>query len=408
MVVKQGPSLQRKVGYAVGAIAASIALVHFLEGGSFFRQETSTWTEGEWEEVVEKAWMGLVETRHVVWTEKEHFKTLTEPDLVYIASIVAKGVLLGSALSLAGSYWTASARTEPEKAQRAEGAGSEILLEGGGLPEKGSDASLLRPNSNTWDQVRKSIQGSLKEDGGQLWVAAGAVAGIVAGAASNIARTGSLLGYTGTCSSWSHQEGLLQELNWLREHDLKSREFPLFTPGFTPFLLVPSVICSIWNTLKPGRHAGSKGKGLLERLWSQLSSNVLYPSVHSFTTVGGTLFLRFCLWNRQFKKLGVDVSGHAAIQTAMSLNIAQTIQAIGQQGTGMQKRGFSLLASAIAVTDAVWMYNTTANCHSVADVVSAVALVAIVHISLLGVESVIAKGCAQAKSAFAKRTGICA
>lgn len=242
--------------------------------------------------------------------------------------------------------------------------------------------------------------------GRDAWVAAGAFGGAVLGAGAHLWRTGSLLDGSGDCPRKGFYTGLLPGINQFREMDLRADRFPLFLPGMSPVLVIPSAIFSIWNAAKPGGQPEPGVKGFFKRCWSQLSSNVVYPSLHASIAGFSTAWLRFKALDGIGRSMGLDISGHAILQTALSINIAQALGAIRENGGPRQRRALSLLAGTIALTDAVWMYNTTAHCHSVGDVATGMALSILAHFGVSYAEHLAKKGYSAVKNRWSKKNPV--
>ncbi|MBU6447045.1 MAG: hypothetical protein KGQ49_06575 [Verrucomicrobia bacterium] len=82
----------------------------------------------------------------------------------------------------------------------------------------------------------------------------------------------------------------------------------------------------------------------------------------------------------------VDTSGHVLIQMGYHIYNMKYLQALGKTGTPTQIKTLMAVHACWAATDAVWMFNTSAFCHSVADVVAAVACTSVVFAGVVACE----------------------
>lgn len=88
---------------------------------------------------------------------------------------------------------------------------------------------------------------------------------------------------------------------------------------------------------------------------------------------GGFVAREFVRNNDHLFPSQLDTSGHVIYQLAQNLLVMKSFQSLKETGKPWQDKTFSLLHNAVAVTDGIWMFNTAANCHSVADVIAATA-----------------------------------
>jgi hypothetical protein len=157
------------------------------------------------------------------------------------------------------------------------------------------------------------------------------------------------------------------------------RIIPMFLPGLSPVLIVTSVVTSFWIAARPPEQSAPGAFAFARRLGTQLWSNVVYPSTHTFAVFVTTALLRFEWLNPFLKSIKLDVSGHAIAQTLLCLNATRSMQAISANGTSGQRIPFAVLVAAISITDAAWMYTTTGHCHAVAEVVVGAGMAYLIH-----------------------------
>lgn len=190
-----------------------------------------------------------------------------------------------------------------------------------------------------------------------IWVSAGCVAGLTAGMSANLLRSGSLLG---------------------KSYSVCSNAFNgLFNPSIPFIHTVPMLASSLWNTFNP--NPSQKGKSLLNRGWQNLSTQVINPLIHQNVLLGGSLLARHLL-----SSASINPSGHVIFHAANTLNAIKSLEGLSHTESPKQKKIYSILNIGIALTDAAWLYNSAANCHSVTDIASGVACVAI---GLFGLET---------------------
>lgn len=238
------------------------------------------------------------------------------------------------------------------------------------------------------------------------WAAAGAIGGIIAGAAANLWKSGSLFeNDLRTCRNPFNGFDPFILINNFRESDLKFINHNPLAP--TPFNwiyptvhIVPMLGYSIWNIYK--QKTDEKGsQSFAERGWSQISKNVMYPALHTTLLTIPSLIIRALFLSRT---MTIDVSGHAIVQGALTIHAINSLQAIAETGTSNQKKLHSIICAIVALSDAIWMYNTTASCHSVADVACGIVNVSLVHFGIQASKALINKGFNLAKAKYQELT----
>lgn len=81
-----------------------------------------------------------------------------------------------------------------------------------------------------------------------------------------------------------------------------------------------------------------------------------------------------------------DVSGHVMLKMALATCLSQSIESVRKTGHRTQAIAWGLFGASIAATDAVMMFNTGLNCHTVAEVGTGLLASAAVHAMASGVE----------------------
>ncbi|MBS0629484.1 MAG: hypothetical protein JSS30_04580 [Verrucomicrobia bacterium] len=198
------------------------------------------------------------------------------------------------------------------------------------------------------------------------WVALGSLAGIVLGSAHNLIKRGSLLAKDMTVCSENPFGGIasLTAINHFREQ---------ISLLFGLVVLIPPMFFAIYNIAakKDPEHRGILG--FARRSWQQLSKNFLIPTTVCFFSYVSAAVLR----NQVAPHLhqAIDTSGHIVLQIAFNFFSMKALQGISETGSSLQKRALAVWFAATSITDAIWLYNTAGNCHSVADSVGGLALI---------------------------------
>lgn len=229
------------------------------------------------------------------------------------------------------------------------------------------------------------------------WSIAGTVGGLFAGSAANLLKSGSLFTHDNTaCAAPFDRLFPLDIINNLRESDYKTiKSRGVMTP--TPFnLLYPgihvaaSLGCIVLNTIGEVRSGKDNLVDLGKKIGGRVATGVIYPTLHSSMLFLGSILAKIYI-RPILAQYGIDVSGHAWYQISLAIHSANCLQEVLVNGTPKQKKAYLALVGAVAMSDAVWSYNSAANCHSVADIVSGVALVTLAHVGLSVTENLISR-----------------
>lgn len=81
-----------------------------------------------------------------------------------------------------------------------------------------------------------------------------------------------------------------------------------------------------------------------------------------------------------------DVSGHVILKIALSTCLVNSLESARKTAGKTQALAWAAFAAGVAASDAVMMYNTGENCHTVAEVLAGVAAAGIVHVAASKIE----------------------
>lgn len=197
------------------------------------------------------------------------------------------------------------------------------------------------------------------------WVGLGSLCGLLAGSVSNLLQTKSIIKRPEKPIGFGSPEYCKRnKINTFRERGMMGG----LTPGFNAMALVPVAGCVAWNILAGGF------RNLPTRICSETYSHLISPVL---TTVSSLLIGKGIrsIWEKNFpKSSGLDISGHAIVQTACTIQMMHTLKSFADHGHSIQQAAIGSLVGAFSITDAVFMYNTVAYTHSIADVVAGIAL----------------------------------
>jgi len=112
--------------------------------------------------------------------------------------------------------------------------------------------------------------------------------------------------------------------------------------------------------------------GYLKTYWNRHYKKVLLNTFHHSVSFGIGMIAREYL--KEFVPAEIDISGHAMSQVFFNFETIQLLRDSEEKNKPWQKTALKTLALGIGITDAVWMFNTTSNCHSVADVIAGFAI----------------------------------
>lgn len=221
------------------------------------------------------------------------------------------------------------------------------------------------------------------------WVTAGSIGGIITGTAVNLLRGGSIF-KSGIENCLSNSEGIepFTSINRFREHHFRS--MPAISTRWTlPFpvsvYMIPLIGFTLWNTIPAKDSAEWDIKSFAKRGWHQVSNNIIYPLASNEMEILLSQLIRdvssliLCSLNLDNY---IDISGHVVSQVSLTIFGINSLAAIAKTGTSNQKKLYSIMLGIVAVTDGIFMHFTAANCHSVADVVSGVAVVGLAHLGI--------------------------
>ena len=226
------------------------------------------------------------------------------------------------------------------------------------------------------------------------WIAAGSLTGLVVGGVINVIKTGSIFGNDKRACVNNQFGGfhIFGKINSFRENQLSESRAKLvdmviplnLINPLLPFIyLAPMFTYAIWNTVTQKKDAEKWMKKIFIQGCEHLYKDVVIPGMYAtFLSVGGMVAREYIFDPLNQQKL--DVSGHVILQIAQNLCAMKALQALKETGTSLQKKTFIMLNIAVAVTDGIWMYNTAAHCHSVADVIAGLACSAVAY---AGIES---------------------
>jgi len=162
----------------------------------------------------------------------------------------------------------------------------------------------------------------------------------------------------------------------------------VISPFYPLIYLAPLFACAVWNTANQKK---SSDKTIASLGWQHLSKDVLIPGIYSALVTGGGFVAREYIFGHSNRQ-ALDASGHVICQIAQNICVMKSLQALEETGTSLQKKTFIMLIAALAVTDGIWMYNTAANCHSVADVIAGLACSVIAYAGIESGKIILNKG----------------
>jgi len=84
-----------------------------------------------------------------------------------------------------------------------------------------------------------------------------------------------------------------------------------------------------------------------------------------------------------------DVSGHVILKMTLASCLVNSLNATQSSAGKTQAATCAIFAGIVAATDAIMMYNTGQNCHTVAEVLTGFAAASAVHLAASGVERLI-------------------
>ncbi len=230
-----------------------------------------------------------------------------------------------------------------------------------------------------------SICSTIKEN---AWVAAGSLIGLTLGGVSTFIHTGSIFGkrhgyYIGEQNLLGGFTGLIR-INNFREGQLQQAihgaSLQLINPVLPCIYLVPLFACAVWNILNP-QEADSRG-------WRHLSKDIILPAMCSMLVSHWGFAVREYVFDHSNRNIFsvLSVSGHVIHQMAQNVYVMEGLQGLRETGTPFQKKIFTIFHAIVAITDGIWMFNTAANHHSVADVIAGLACTGLAYTGVEGVK----------------------
>ncbi len=201
------------------------------------------------------------------------------------------------------------------------------------------------------------------------WFILPAVGGAVMGSIENIYKTGSL--WITPEKEAVDKSTIVNQVNRWRERDRK--DGGLFIPGDSILLHVPVALFSLIDGVR-----GSESKSVMDvsyRVAKNLGCILLLPAAETLLSTHLSVIFRIKYTEALKDRTGHDLSGHALLQTLFSLYVLRTATALNPICSPSQRQLFELYCAALSITDGVWVYKTASRHHSVAEMVSATALV---------------------------------
>lgn len=227
----------------------------------------------------------------------------------------------------------------------------------------------------------------------QSWVATGVVGGTILGGIANVWKTGSLFSKDPAgCLDPFNGFQPLAVINQVRNQALMpfagySATDVLFNRFFPMVYIAPVIGFNLWNLMRDRNQVHSKNQSFISNEWERVSRSVFYPLLDNISLIGLSNLTR-----RFYKKIGspeVDTSGHVMVQGGLTIFAMNMLSKVSETGTESQKKLFTIICAIVACTDGIFMYNTTASCHSIADVVAGVAVVAVGYLGVQFARSIV-------------------
>jgi hypothetical protein len=216
------------------------------------------------------------------------------------------------------------------------------------------------------EKANSSSSSSLSD---HLWTLSGSATGLAIGGAYNLIATASVFGKdTYACKVNPFGDfSVLSDINDFREHQGRT-SIPLIFPICPLIYAAPLLLCSTWNTVAQSERCSK----IFSQTWKHMTKDVVLPIGYNILTAMGGFMAREGIIHYRHVIPQLDTSGHVILQIAQNIFVLKSFQALKDTGTPFQQKTFAILHCAVAVTDGIWMFNTAANCHSVADVVAGV------------------------------------
>lgn len=226
------------------------------------------------------------------------------------------------------------------------------------------------------------------------WAYAGSIFGNICGLATNLFRNASLFKNDFvSCKAPFHGIQPLVVINNYRESRknivswIKPKPFHLVFPLIH---LVPSLGFNAYNAICA--HKQNKASISLKNRVAVMVKSTIVPAAHSLFLLFGFATVRVLL-DEQTSRLGIDISGHIQVQCILGSHALHAAENMSDSATPSQIKMYSIAFLVCSVTDAIWAYNTAANCHSIADIVTGIACIAFTEMGFRATRQLWNSGC---------------
>jgi hypothetical protein len=198
-----------------------------------------------------------------------------------------------------------------------------------------------------------------------------------------------------------HREISLRELN----SDIMKPS--LFNPILPLSHIIPMVAFLLWNVTINQASVKLTIKEFAKKQIVLASKCVIDPFIQNIATLIASIFLRHKLNYLLHQEIGIKLSGHVLVQSALAIYKANNESIISNNINPEQFKFYSTtIASMIFISDALWAYNTAKHCHSVADVAATVTMVGLLYLGVLTSKKAITKVINCAVSKIIRKTKI--
>jgi hypothetical protein len=212
------------------------------------------------------------------------------------------------------------------------------------------------------------------------WIVSGSAVGFGLGAFVNLRNTSSLFGKSSLLCHKAFEFLPFQIINEYRENDLTVSRLGNLTP-FNPFYplihLVPMSLFCLQNIK-------SQNMPCVKGVWQNLTKSLAFPLVTSISMCILGYAARDILFSPK-EISSVEISGHVIIQCAIHFHAVKALAYLSELGTQKQRRLYSALNIGVMISDAIWVYKTSAYCHSVAEVVGGLFCATLAGLCVAGV-----------------------
>lgn len=202
-----------------------------------------------------------------------------------------------------------------------------------------------------------------------ITLSAGTISGIVSGAISNIANSFSFFSHSiQDCRDFSSTTMFGPISNW-REKQFKGYLVPFFP---LPLIALTSLF-AIGNAFKKEVNVPRTAMSVAKKMTGNLYKMTVSPLLRNISANLIAFTLRGLFQDEFGKRFGIDVSGHAVLHFVYLAYIYNSLVSLSEVVSSNQAVLALIPLALLSFTEVAWMYNTTANCHSVADVVTGLA-----------------------------------